>query len=90
MSVHGVLKLLVLSLLVFAAAFALRRAFLWDVMPVSWDQEAQPLWAMGSAFLLRSIENLAVAVAAIALALAAGLAIDHWRLAHPPKLRSSE
>jgi hypothetical protein len=90
MSVRGVLKLFVLSLLAFAAAFAVRRTFLWDVMPVSWDQEAQPLWALASAFLLRSIENLSAAVAIIALVLAAGLAIDHWRLAHPPKLRSSK
>ncbi len=90
MSVRVVLRLMVLSLLVFAAAFALRRIFLWDVMPVSWDQEPTALWQLGLAFLLRSIENLAVAVGAIALALGAGLAIDHWRLAHPPKLRGSD
>lgn len=59
-------------------------------MPVSWDQEPTPLWALGSAFLLRSIENIAVAVGVIAVAVAAGLSIDHWRLAHPPKLRSPE
>lgn len=90
MSIRLVLKLFVLALVVFAAAFALRRAFLWDVMPVSWDQQPQSLWALGTAFLLRSIENLAAAVGIIALAVAAVLFIDRWRLPHPPKMRSSK
>ena len=61
------LKVLVLSLFVLAAAFALRRAFLWEVMPVSWHQPPQPSLALQAAFLLRTIENLAVIVGAIAL-----------------------
>lgn len=88
MSVRVALKLFVLSLLVFAVAFALRRTFLWEVMPVSWDQEPQSLWALGLAFLLRSIENLAVAVAFIALAVAAVLWLGGPT--QPPKLRSSK
>jgi hypothetical protein len=70
MSIRVALKLLVLSLLVFAAAFAVRRTFFWDVMPVSWDQEPTSLWALGAAFLLRSIENISAVVGAIALVVA--------------------
>ena len=65
MSLRAACKLFVLSLLVFAAAFALRRVFLWDVMAVSWDQEAQSSWALGAAFLLRWIENIASVIAAM-------------------------
>jgi len=79
MSMRVALKLLTLSLLVYAVAFATRRLFLWDVMPVSWDQPSQPLWALASAFLLRSIENVAVAVAVIVLAITFALWIDRRR-----------
>ena len=68
--VRVALKVLVPSLLVLAAAFAVRRAFLWDVMPVSWDQEPQSYWALQAAFLLSTIQNLATIVAAVALAAA--------------------
>ena len=73
MSVGTVLKLFVLALIVFAVAFALRRAFLWDVAPVSWDQEPQSLWALGAAFLLRSLENIAAVVAGLALIVAGAM-----------------
>ena len=33
------------ALIVFTVAFGLRRAFFWDVAPVSWEQEPQSLWA---------------------------------------------
>lgn len=82
MSMQVALKLLVLSLLIYAAAFATRRLFLWDVMPVSWDQPSQPLWALGSAFLLRAIENVAAAVAVIVLAITVALWIDRRRKAN--------
>jgi len=52
MSIGTALKLFVLAVIVFAVAFGLRRAFFWDVTPVSWDQEPQSLWALGAAFLL--------------------------------------
>ncbi len=83
MSLRAACKLFVLSLLVFAATFALRRVFLWDVMPVSWDQEPQSLWALGAAFLLRSIENIASVIAAIGFALVCTLWFDRWR-GHAP------
>lgn len=79
MSIRVAVKLFVLSLVIFAAAFAVRRLFFADVMPVSWDQPPQSQWALQAAFLLRSVENLAAAVAAITL-VAAVFLIDHRRL----------
>jgi hypothetical protein len=87
MSIRTVLKLLAASLLVFAAAFALRRAFFWDVMPVSWDQEPQTLWALGAAFLLSSIENLSAIVAAVTLVVVCVLRLRTWRSAISPRRR---
>ncbi len=84
MSLRAALQLFVLSLIVFAAAFALRRTFFADVMPVSWDQEPQSLWALGAAFLLRSVENIASVVAAIMLAFVCTLGLDRWR-GHAPR-----
>jgi hypothetical protein len=72
-SIGAVLKLFVLAVIVFAVAFGLRRTFFWDVMPVSWDQEPQSLWALGAAFLLHSLENIAGVVAGVALIVAAML-----------------
>jgi len=86
MSARVSLKIFLLSVLVFAAAFALRRAFFWDVMPVSWDQEPASLWALGAAFLLRSIENVGGAVGLIALAVAAVLRFGGRPPAAAPKL----
>ncbi|MDR3420060.1 MAG: hypothetical protein P4L80_02265 [Xanthobacteraceae bacterium] len=86
MSVRVVLRLFFLSAVVLAVALALRRAFLWDVMPVAWDQEPTSLWALGAAFLLRSIENLTAAVGVIALVVAAAL----WLGGPQPKLRKGE
>jgi len=81
MSVGTVLKLFVLALIVFAVAFALRRAFPWDVAPVSWDQEPQSLWALCAAFLLRSLENIAAVVAGLALIVAGGMRLIRRRAA---------
>jgi hypothetical protein len=79
MSIGTVLKLFVLALIVFAVAFGLRRAFFWNVVPVSWDQEPQSLWALGAAFLLRSLENIAAVVAGIALIVAVAMRLIRWR-----------
>ena len=81
MSIRTVLKLFAASALVFAVALALRRMFFWDVMPVSWDQEPQSLWALGVAFLLSSIENLSAIVAALTLVVACALRLRTWRSA---------
>ena len=60
-------EILLLSLVTFAAAFVTRFMFLWDIKPVSWDQEPPQNGALEIAFLLLSIENIAAVVAAIAL-----------------------
>jgi hypothetical protein len=81
MSVRTALRLFGFAVIVFAVAFGLRRAFFWDVMPVSWDQEPQSLWALGAAFLLRSLENIAAVVAALTLVAAAALRLIRLRVA---------
>ena len=81
MSIGAALKLFVLALIVFAVAFGLRRTFFWDVTPVSWDQEPQSLWALGAAFLLRSLENIAAAVAGLTLIAAGALRLIRRRAA---------
>jgi len=79
MSVRIALKLFVISLIAFAAAFALRQTFFGDVTPVSWEQEPQSLWALGAAFMLRTIENVAAVVAAIVAAFACTRGLDRLR-----------
>jgi hypothetical protein len=76
MSIGTALKLFVL-----AVAFGLRRAFFWDVTAVSWDQEPQSLWALGAAFLLRTLENIAAVVAGLTLIVAGALRLIRWRAA---------
>ena len=79
MSIGTALKLFVLAVIVFAVAFGLRRAFFWDVTPVSWD--SQSLWALGAAFLLRTLENIAAVVAGLTLIVAGALRLIRWRAA---------
>jgi hypothetical protein len=81
MSIGTALKLFVLAVIVFAVAFGLRRTFFWDVTPVSWDQEPQSLWALGAAFLLRTLENIAAVVAGLTLIVAGALRLIRWRAA---------
>jgi hypothetical protein len=61
------IHLLLVSVLSFAVAFGLRRAFFWDIKPVSWDETPPQNGALEAAFLLLSIENVSAVVAAIAL-----------------------
>jgi hypothetical protein len=83
MPTRTALKFFVLSLAVFGCAFAARRMFFWDVKPVSWAQDSQPVWALETAFLLRSIENLGLAVAVIMLVVALGMWINRRRQGQP-------
>ncbi len=76
------IKLLFVSLLTFAATFGLRRAFFWDVMPVSPDQEPPRTGALEIAYLLLTIEYIAAVVAVIALVFAFTLWIKGWRARH--------
>ena len=81
-----VLHLLLLSLLSFAAAFALRRGFFWDIKPVSWDETPPQNGALEAAFLLLTIENVAGVVAAIAAVFVVVTWVkDHWQARHTPK-----
>lgn len=81
MSIASALKLFALALIVLAVAFGLRWTFFWDVTPVSWDQEPQSLWALGAAFLVRTLENVAAVVAILALIVAGGSRLLRWRAA---------
>ena len=64
------LKLSLLSLLVFVAAFVAERLLVPNIVPIGWSHEPQSLWAVEVAFMLRSIEITSAVVAAIALAAA--------------------
>jgi len=68
---RGEVKILILSLGVFAVAFALRRVFFFDVMPLAWDSEPAGGGSLQAAFLLLTIENIAGITAVIALAFSA-------------------
>jgi hypothetical protein len=68
--------LLVLSLTVFIAAFALRQAFFSGIKPVSWDYTPPQNGALEAAFLLLSIENLAAIVSVIAVVF---VAVTWWK-----------
>jgi hypothetical protein len=59
------IQILLLSAVVFLAAFAVERIFLPGVTAVSWNQEPQSAWALEAAFMLRAIENIAALVMAI-------------------------
>jgi hypothetical protein len=78
-SLRLIVKFLILSVAVFAVAFALRWAFFWDVKPVSWDYEPPQNGALEAAFFLLSVENVAAVVAAIAVVSAAVLGIKRLR-----------
>ena len=90
-----VLHLLLLSLLSFAAAFALRRGFFWDIKPVSWDEMPPQNGALEAAFLLLTIENVAGAVAAIAAVFVVMTWIndrirDHWQTHGAPQVHGPQ
>ena len=61
------LILLVASVMLFLAAFAVRTCFLSNVMPIASAEETQSVWALEAAFLLRSVENVAAFAAVLVL-----------------------
>ena len=69
---RAVIKLTLVGMATFAVAFAARRVFFWDVMPVSWTGDSSPTGALMAAYLLLSLENVGVGLATIAAV--AGLA----------------
>jgi hypothetical protein len=58
---------------VFAAAFGAEQTFVSDVVPVGFAALPQPLWRVGTAFVLRALELMAGSVAIIALLLMCGV-----------------
>jgi len=61
------LVLLLMSMGVLVAAFAVRIAFVPDVVPIASVEQTQSLWALELAFVLTAIENIAGLGAAIVL-----------------------
>jgi hypothetical protein len=61
-----------LAALVFVVALICARLLVPDVVPIGYQEEAQPSWAVLTAFALRAIELVAAWVAAITLAVMGG------------------
>ena len=76
------LKLLLLSLAPWAAAFAARQAVVRNIVPVGWADEPQALWAVETAFLLRAVENIAAAVTVVAIIILVVCGIERSRRTH--------
>jgi len=62
-------QVFMLFAVVFGVAFGAERLFVPDVVPIAFAEEPQPQWSVQTAFLLRTIELMAAAVAIIALAI---------------------
>ena len=79
-----------LCLAVFGAAFAARAAFVPDVVAVAYAEAPQSIWALETAFVLESIENVALLGAALMIALIVGKLV--WPLIgrSPPKPEGQE
>lgn len=58
--------------MVFGVAFAARIALVPDVVAVAYAEAPQSIWALETAFVLSSIENVALLGAALMLALIVG------------------
>jgi hypothetical protein len=78
-------KVFWLAAIVLAASFGAELYSVPDVVPVGYAEEAQPSWAVPTAFLLRAIELTAAWVEAIALAVTLGAwARSRLRFNSPP------
>jgi H+/gluconate symporter-like permease len=78
------LTLLLASIGIFVAAFAVRMTFLPHVVPIAAVEETQSLWALEAAFLLKALENIAAFGAALVIvALAARWIGSRMRLPSP-------
>ena len=78
-------KIFWLAALVFACALVAARLVVPDVVPVSFDSEPQPSWAVLTAFGLRAIELTAAWVAVLAFAVLLGASARRWlRLPNGP------
>jgi hypothetical protein len=52
-------RLLLASIVLFLSAFGARIFFLSNVAPIAAAEDAQSLWALETAFLLKAVENIA-------------------------------
>jgi hypothetical protein len=52
-------RLLLASIVLFLSAFGTRISFLSNVAPIAAAEDAQSLWALETAFLLKAVENIA-------------------------------
>jgi hypothetical protein len=66
--IRTALKLLTGSILAFAFTHAVRLWLFPDIVPVTINQDPQPLWELEAAFLLRAAENVAMIVAILVAA----------------------
>jgi hypothetical protein len=66
------LLLLAMCFAVFGAAFAARIAFVPDIVAVAYAETPQSIWALETAFVLQSLENVALLGAAMMIALIIG------------------
>jgi hypothetical protein len=66
-------KVFGVAVLVCVIAFACARWLVPDVVPIGYQEEAQPSWAVLTAFVLRAVELLTAWVAAIVLAVMGGI-----------------
>jgi hypothetical protein len=66
-------RLLLLALAALAIAFVAARLLVPDVVPIGYQEEAQPSWAVLSAFVLRAIELASAWVAAMTLIVMGGM-----------------
>jgi hypothetical protein len=62
-----------LAIVTFMAAFVAARLLVPDVVAIGYQEEAQPSWAVLTAFALRAIELVAAWVAAIVLVVMGGV-----------------
>ena len=65
--------------ILFAAAFGAERTFVPDIVPVAFADVPQPLWAIGTAVVLRALELISGTVSLITLILMCGVWAEHLR-----------
>lgn len=70
-------RLFLISALVLAVVFTMEKLWVPGIVPVAWAEEPQPLWAVETAFVLRSLELLAGGVALLSLTFLLGACVRH-------------
>ena len=65
--IRASLTLLLVSIGVFVTALSTRITFVANIVPIAAAEQAQPLWALEMAFLLKAIENIAALGAMLVL-----------------------